>query len=239
MRVTRIGIVRYAPGVDPSEEESLVKALAPFDCVPVFLERDLANKFYRDFCKGVLWPAFHHVVDVYGDLVLRFFAQPTLSELWQCYTNVNRRFRDKIVEVYNEGDMIWVHGFHLLLLPSFLRRVVRAARVGLFLHTPFPSSEIFRTLPFREDLLRGMLNADQIGFHLYEYARHFLTGCRRILGLTEKESNNKGATEVHYNGRSVMIKSIHAGIEPSVIHNSIRGPLTAKVVEGLREQCGG
>lgn len=65
-------------------------------------------------------------------------------------------------QVYNEGDMIWVHGFHLLLLPSFLTRVLRTARVGLFLHTPFPSSEIFRTLPFREDLLRGMLNADQV-----------------------------------------------------------------------------
>lgn len=58
--------------------------------------------------------------------------------------------------------MVWVHGFHLLLLPSFLTRVLRTARVGLFLHTPFPSSEIFRTLPFREDLLRGMLTADQV-----------------------------------------------------------------------------
>lgn len=67
-----------------------------------------------------------------------------------------------VLQVYNEGDMIWVHGFHLLLLPSFLTRVLRTARVGLFLHTPFPSSEIFRTLPFREDLLRGMLNADQV-----------------------------------------------------------------------------
>lgn len=68
----------------------------------------------------------------------------------------------KTEQVYNEGDMVWVHGFHLLLLPSFLTRVLRTARVGLFLHTPFPSSEIFRTLPFREDLLRGMLNADQV-----------------------------------------------------------------------------
>ncbi|CAN0305050.1 unnamed protein product [Ectocarpus sp. 13 AM-2016] len=89
--------------------------------------------------------------------------------------------------------MIWVHGFHLLLLPSFLTRVLRTARVGLFLHTPFPSSEIFRTLPFREDLLRGMLNADQIGFHLFEYARHFITCCKRILGLNEGDSTNRGA----------------------------------------------
>ncbi|CAN0083615.1 unnamed protein product, partial [Hapterophycus canaliculatus] len=143
--------------------------------------------------QGVLWPVFHHVVDVYGDHVMRFFTPDTLAELWQCYANVNRRFRDKIVEVYNEGDLIWVHGFHLLLLPSFLTRVLRTARVGLFLHTPFPSSEIFRTLPFREDLLRGMLNADQqIGFHLFEYARHFLTCCKRILGLNEGDTNARG-----------------------------------------------
>ena len=89
------------------------------------------------------------------------------------------QFADVIVQHFNEGDLVWIHGFHLLLLPSFLtRRVGPMAKIGLFLHTPFPSSEIFRTLWCREDLLRGMLNADQVGFHLYEYARHFLTCCR-------------------------------------------------------------
>eukprot|EP00903_Cladosiphon_okamuranus_P012881 g12029.t1 len=221
MRVTRVGFLRYADGVEPEEEEAVAKALLPFSCVPVFLDKRLATKFYRDFCKGVLWPVFHHVVDVYGDQVMRFFTQDTLADLWQCYANVNRRFRDKIVEVYNEGDLVWVHGFHLLLLPSFLTRVLRTAKVGLFLHTPFPSSEIFRTLPVREDLLRGMLNADQIGFHLFEYARHFLTCCKRILGLNEGDSNNRGNTTVFYNGRSVAIESIHGGIEPSIIASKL------------------
>lgn len=218
MRVTRVGIVRFAGTIAPEEEADLARALQPFNCVPIFLEKALARRFYREFCKGVLWPVFHHVVDVYGDFVTKFL--PHLNDLWQCYTQVNRHFRDKIVEVYNVGDFIWVHGFHLLLLPSFLSRTLRVARIGLFLHTPFPSSEIFRTLPFREDLLRAMLSADQIGFHLFEYARHFVTCCRRILGLHQVDGGQarRGPTmSMLYQGRQVQIVSIHAGIEGSVI----------------------
>jgi len=86
--------------------------------------------------------------------------------------------------VFNEGDMVWIHDLQLMMLPSYITRELRVARVGFFLHQPFPSSEIFRTLWCRADLLHGMLNADLVGFHLYEYARHFLTCCRRILGLS-------------------------------------------------------
>ena len=93
------------------------------------------------------------------------------ASLWAAYTAVNRKFADAVVQCFNEGDLIWIHGFHLMILPSFLTRRIPMAKVGLFLHTPFPSSEIFRTLWCREDLLRGMLNADQVGFHLFEYAR--------------------------------------------------------------------
>eukprot|EP00611_Tribonema_gayanum_P008359 TRINITY_DN1787_c1_g2_i1.p1 TRINITY_DN1787_c1_g2~~TRINITY_DN1787_c1_g2_i1.p1 ORF type:complete len:402 (-),score=154.13 TRINITY_DN1787_c1_g2_i1:40-1245(-) len=174
---------------------------------------------------------------------MKFFTQ--LKDLWQCYTTVNRRFRDKIVEVYNEGDLIWVHGFHLLLLPSFLTRVLRVARIGLFLHTPFPSSEIFRTLPFREDLLRGMLNADQIGFHLFEYSRHFLTCCRRILGLNEgaEAGRARGTAAPHttlfYNGRTVTIESIHAGIEPKVIEIALQSGQLDPTIHELKQQYKG
>ncbi|CAM9491363.1 unnamed protein product, partial [Chrysoparadoxa australica] len=219
LRVTRVGFVYYDGDISANDEAYLTDALRAFDCVPVFLEKTLSEKFYNDFCKGILWPVFHHVLDVYGNLASKH-RQPQLSRLWQAYSTVNTCFRDKVVEVYNEGDLIWVHGFHLLLLPSFLQRRLRGARVALFMHTPFPSSEIFRVLPFRVDLLRGMLNADQIGFHLFEYSRHFLTCCRRILGLHESMHHNqggRGTNTVFYNGRSVTIESIHAGIDASVV----------------------
>ena len=94
--------------------------------------------------------------------------------------------------------------YHLLLLPSYILRKLRTARVGLFLHTPFPSSEIFRTIPVREELIRGMLNADLIGFHIFEYARHFLTCCRRILGVTHTIRRG-GLIGIELAGREVVI----------------------------------
>jgi len=142
------------------------------------------------------------------------------TELWSAYTAVNRQFVDTIVQFFNEGDLIWIHGFHLLILPSLLTRRIPMAKIGIFLHTPFPSSEIFRTLWCRDDLLRGMLNADQVGFHLFEYARHFLTSCRRLLGLNYgmvPDSHGGHNLAIECNGRHVTITSIHAGVSPPVL----------------------
>jgi trehalose 6-phosphate synthase/phosphatase len=149
------------------------------------------------------------------------------KELWSAYNQVNRKFSEVVVQCFNEGDLVWIHGFHLLILPSYLTRRISMAKIGIFLHTPFPSSEIFRTLWCREDLLRGMLNADQVGFHLFEYARHFLTCCRRLLGLNygmiPDASGNGGYTlAIDTNGRHVAVTSIHAGIEPPVLHQILK-----------------
>jgi len=141
------------------------------------------------------------------------------------------KFRDKVVEVYNEGDLIWIHGFHLLVLPSFISKSLPTAKTALFLHTPFPSSEIFRSLSVREDLLRGMLNADHIGFHLFEYSRHFLTCVRRILGLTSDMES--GQLCVHYNGRTVAISSIHVGIDTRALRDNMSLPSVQSEVSSL------
>lgn len=161
------------------------------------------------------------------------------ASLWAAYTAVNRKFVDIIVQWFNEGDLIWIHGFHLLILPSFLTRRIPMAKVGLFLHTPFPSSEIFRTLWCREDLLRGMMNADQVGFHLFEYARHFLTCCRRLLGLKygmipDESGGHNLAIEM--NGRHVAVTSIHAGIEPMVLNQVLSHKSTREKAESIRNQ---
>jgi trehalose 6-phosphate synthase len=84
-----------------------------------------------------------------------------------------------------DGDLVWVHDYHLMLLPEMLREEIgkdkKNVKIGFFLHTPFPSSEIYRILPVREQLLTGILDCDLIGFHTYDYARHFLSSCSRIL----------------------------------------------------------
>ena len=164
------------------------------------------------------------------------------GELWASYNKVNRQFADIVVQCFNEGDLVWVHGFHLLLLPSYLTRRIPMAKVGLFLHTPFPSSEIFRTVWCREDLLRGMLNADQVGFHLYEYARHFMTCCRRLLGMNHgmiPDSAGGHTLAVDVNGRHVAVTSIHAGVEPPVLNQILTHNLTLQRANSIRNQFQG
>jgi len=164
------------------------------------------------------------------------------GELWAAFTAVNRHFTDVIIQCFNEGDLIWIHGFHLMILPSFLTRRISMAKIGIFLHTPFPSSEIFRTLWCREDLLRGMLNADQVGFHLFEYARHFLTCCRRLLGLNYgmfPDSSGGHNLAIDTNGRHVSVTSIHAGVEPPVLHQVLSHKSTCDRVASIRNQFRG
>ena len=161
------------------------------------------------------------------------------ASLWSAYTAVNRQFADTIVQCFNEGDLVWIHGFHLVILPSYLTRKIPMAKVGIFLHTPFPSSEIFRTLWCREDLLRGMLNADQVGFHLFEYARHFLTCARRLLGLNYgmiPDGTGGHNLAIEMNGRHVAVTSIHAGIEPPVLHQVLNHQSTIEKANSIRNQ---
>lgn len=101
---------------------------------------------------------------------------------WKDYGEVNQLFSAKVVEVAHEDDVLWVNDYHLLLLPGVMRRKLPNLSISFFLHIPFPSSECFRILAHREEILRAMLCADHIGFHLYEYSRHFLTCCKRMLG---------------------------------------------------------
>jgi|TARA_B110000091_G_C13756355_1_gene450070 trehalose 6-phosphate synthase/phosphatase len=138
---------------------------------------------------------------------------PFMQEVaFPSHMSVATKFARIVTQVYNEGDVIWVQDYHLLHLPSLLLRKLPKANVGVFLHTPFPSSEIFRTLSFRTEILRSMLCADHIGFHQFEYARHFLTCCRRELGVTY-QTNQNGSICVPFQGRTVNITCCHAGVE--------------------------
>eukprot|EP00002_Diphylleia_rotans_P019351 TRINITY_DN3747_c0_g1_i1.p1 TRINITY_DN3747_c0_g1~~TRINITY_DN3747_c0_g1_i1.p1 ORF type:complete len:678 (-),score=136.85 TRINITY_DN3747_c0_g1_i1:69-2102(-) len=135
---------------------------------------------------------------------------------------VNNSFAQKIIENYNEGTKIWIHDYHLLLLPSYLRRKIALHRssIGIFLHTPFPSSEVYRILPMRIELLQGLLSASIIGFQTFEYARHFLTCCKRLMGL-EHDSRRGGFLQIDYNGRQVLVRATHIGIDPQLFKDAV------------------
>lgn len=105
------------------------------------------------------------------------------DEMWAAYQSVNEQFADAVRDTYEEGDLIWIHGHALFLVPYLLRATLPDAAIGFFLHLPFPSSEIFRILPYRMDILRGLLSCDLVGLNTYDHARHFLSACTRLLGI--------------------------------------------------------
>jgi trehalose-6-phosphate synthase len=164
------------------DEEELEELLAEFDCVPVFLHPELANKFFNGFCKSILWPLLHYIVP--NNIAISDKFSGSWDELWQAYTAANTRYATVVAHtVESPSDWIWVHNYHLLLAPSFLRGKLPRSRIGLFIHTPFPSSDVFRMLPTRLSILSSLLQADLIGFHTFDYARHFLSCIKRVMDL--------------------------------------------------------
>jgi len=141
--------------------------------------------------------------------------------LWEAYVATNKLFFQKVIEVINpDDDFVWIHDYHLMVLPTFLRRRFNRIRMGFFLHSPFPSSEIYRSLPVREEILKALLNSDLIGFHTFDYARHFLTCCSRMLGL--EYQSKRGYIGLEYYGRTVGIKIMPVGINMGRIQSVMR-----------------
>jgi len=180
-------------------------ALAKEGCIPVYLDSDTVERYYNGYCNNVLWPLFHYVPLPFE---ARLDETNNVSVQWAAYKYANELFADAILAQYCPGDVVWCHDYHLMMLPAVLRERDPRMKVGWFLHTPFPSSEIYRTLPLREELLRGVLKADLIGFHTYDYGRHFVSACTRILGL---EGTPEGVED---NGVCTRVAAFPIGIDP-------------------------
>lgn len=220
--------------VPRSEQSAVRRVLHEMSCAPVFLEPTMAKQCLSGFCKNTLWGILHNIVGVYGATPTRWVNPARQEARWQAYMAVNRIFAKKIPEVYNDGDLVWVHDYHLLLCPEYISRRLHHATVGLFVHSPFPSSEVFRTLSCRGEILNGMLAASHIGFHLFEYARHFIMACRRINQLSVTET--PGGMLVHVGGRRVSVTVSHVGIDATLHAKRLRLPLTQGVCRATREQ---
>jgi trehalose 6-phosphate synthase/phosphatase len=213
MRTCWVGSVRYEDKAIPlDQQDAVTEVLLRMNCHPVFIPEAMHQQFYDQYCKHILWPLMHHVVDIYGPLNTSDLNAKCQQDLWCTVSNVNNLIRRKIVENIHDNDMVWIHSFHLMHLPSLLRRGLLKTKIGFFLHTPFPSSEIWRTLSKRKDLVSGLLSADHIGFHLYEYARHFRSVCHRVLGFASKV-NAAGNLVVNADGREVTITAMHVGVD--------------------------
>jgi trehalose 6-phosphate synthase/phosphatase len=212
-RKSWIGVVRYKGQTIPhADEEAVTLVLARMNCYPVFIDDSTHHRFYDIFCKQNLWTLMHHIADVYGPLDISEASATSQQDEWILVNKINTLFKNKVVERFHSDDIIWIHGFHLMCLPAALKRNLHGSKIGYYFHTPFPSSEIWKTITKREELLRGLLTADHIGFHLFEYARHFLTSCHRLLGYS-CETNASGVMTVNVDGRDVYISSIHVGVD--------------------------
>lgn len=142
----------------------------------VDLDPETAHGFYEGIANQALWPVFHH----FPSLLLFDPGD------WKAYVRANEIFRDEILKHLRPNDLVWIHDYHFLLLPQMLREAVPNISIGFFLHVPFPSSSVFRILPRREELLRGMLGADYVAFHTYRYLQNFRTSSLRLLGLSSQ-----------------------------------------------------
>ncbi|GAB2269866.1 Probable alpha,alpha-trehalose-phosphate synthase [UDP-forming] 9 [Dionaea muscipula] len=230
--VVYVGSLKVDVDVD-EQEEVAQKLLDEFNCVPTFLPPDLQKKFYHGFCKQYLWQLFHYMLPMSPDHGNRFDRG-----LWQAYVSANKLFADKVVEVSSpEEDCIWIHDYHLILLPTFLRRRFPRAKLGFFLHSPFPSSEIYRTLPVRDEILKAFLNSDLIGFHTFDYARHFLACCSRMLGLDY--ASKRGHLGIDYYGRTVYVKILAGGIHLRSVESALNDPSASLKVREIQKQFEG
>ncbi|NOT07765.1 MAG: bifunctional alpha,alpha-trehalose-phosphate synthase (UDP-forming)/trehalose-phosphatase [Gemmatimonadales bacterium] len=155
------------------EREELTRALGEARLAPVLLGAPEIERYYNGFSNGFIWPVFHYLT---GQLPFR-------SDDWPVYRDVNERFANAVAAHYRDGDLIWVHDYQLMLVPELLRRRLPKARIGFFLHVPFPALDVYRTLPHREELLQGLLGADLVGFHTTSYLRHFGSALLGLLGL--------------------------------------------------------
>jgi trehalose 6-phosphate synthase/phosphatase len=191
--------------------------------VPIFLSADEEEDFYGRVCNDTLWPLLHY----FGD---RLRLTP---EAWQRYVHVNERFADAILERSGPESRVWVHDFHLMLVPAMLRRRAPGLSVGFFLHTPFPSSEVYRLLPAREEVLRGMLGADYVSFQVGDYARHFRSSCLRVLGVDSEPD------AIEIGGRRVGIGVDPIGIDTVGFQEVLADPETERLLGQLEEQYAG
>ena len=154
------------------EKSQITQELKKYKCHPVFLTTQEVDYFYSGYCNATIWPLFHYFSNM----------AEFKTEYWNSYVQVNALFFKEVNKFIKDSSVVWVHDYQLMLLPKLIRDHHANARIGFFLHTPFPSYEIFRILPERTDILEGLLGSDLVGFHTYDYVRHFLSSVQRNLG---------------------------------------------------------
>lgn len=209
------------PGIDVKYEEDkklITNRLREYNFHPVFLSKRQIHEFYEGYSNSKLWPLCHY-----------FYALVKYdNKHWNAYKEVNSLFLSKAAEVIRKDDIIWVQDYHLMLLPQMIRELRVGVSIGYFHHIPFPSYELFRVLPERADILKGLLGCDLIGFHTHEYMRHFISASERVLDLSYS------LDKVWTDNREVYVDTYPMGINYQKFNDAILDPNIQRLAEELR-----
>lgn len=183
--------------IDAEDKKRIRRELLKQNCYPIYLAKKEKEQYLEGYANSTIWPLFHY-----------FNEHATYRQSdWDAYVKVNIRYCDELEKIIDPGDKIWIHDFHLMLLPRMIRDKFPDISIGFFLHIPFPSFELFRLLPHRKEILEGLLGSDLIGFHTYDYERHFLSSVRRLLGL------DTYLNQIRYEKRVLKVENFPMGID--------------------------
>ncbi|KAJ6024882.1 hypothetical protein N7540_005679 [Penicillium herquei] len=218
------------PGLEVKDNEDrkdVCQSLAEHNASPVFLDSDLAHEHYNGFSNRILWPILHYQSGVTFD-----------DGPWQAYKRVNELFADEICQAAENGTLIWIHDYHLMLLPELLRARLQNQRkscaIGFSLHTPFPAGDFWRNLPVRKHLIDGLLASDLLGFHTDEYKQNFIDTCASLLGARTEIPN-----QIQYKNRLVCIDQFIVGIDPLKFTDTLQSPEVKDRIQTLEERYKG
>ncbi|SBW04802.1 Glycosyltransferase family 20 [uncultured delta proteobacterium] len=213
------------PGIyinDPAKRRKMEAMLEKRGLHSVMLTPEDIQDYYEGYSNSTLWPLCHYFPS-YIDYDQRY---------WRAYREVNEMFRDEALRIIEPGDMVWIHDYHLMLLPAMIRERMPDVSIGYFHHIPFPSYELFRCLPERADILHGLLGADLIGFHVHSYMRHFLSALYRVLGLETRMD------EVRLDNRVVSVEAFPMGIHYDLYHDAVTKPEVHAHASRMRKLTG-
>jgi trehalose 6-phosphate synthase/phosphatase len=214
------------PGLEvtePERQKKIIRELSGLSLHPVFLSKEEISNYYEGFSNETLWPVFHYMTTyaVYQ------------KEWWDCYVQVNQKFCDEVVKIASPGDIIWVHDYQLLLLPKMIRDKIPEITIGFFQHIPFPSFELFRLIPWRTEILEGMLGADLLGFHTFDDARHFVHTTRSLLPV------NSSSNVITVDHRQVVVDTFPMGIDSKKFEESTKNPAVHAEIKSIKETLRG
>mmetsp|Transcript_2621 Transcript_2621/g.2601 ORF Transcript_2621/g.2601 Transcript_2621/m.2601 type:complete len:1079 (+) Transcript_2621:113-3349(+) len=248
-----VGTVSVPGGTLTKEEEiELTSILKNMNCIPLFLDQSIIRDAYYGYCKQVLWPIFHNVehldsihavwnIDRSKNApnpevgVTEFWNMSREANYFIAYKKVTLAFAQKLISISASDDIVWVHDYHLMLLPGLLRPERPTLKIIFFLHIPFPTSQVFRSLPTALEILNSVCSSDVVGFHTFDYCRHFLHAIRRMLGY-RFHSLPGGLLAVTMKDHEFVISMSHVSIEPTQLSQVVNDNNTQLMIQDLKNK---